>query len=99
MDAMEAFVDGGPMKGTVKNANVIVAGSDRVAIDAVGVAILKELGSNENIMGRKIFEQEQIKRAAELGLGISKPEQIQLITADKTSANYAQKLKTILAKG
>jgi len=99
MDGMEAFVDGGPMKGTVKNANVIVAGCDRVAIDAVGVAILKELGSNENIMGRKIFEQEQIKRAAELGLGISKPEQIEFITADKTSADYAQKLKAILVKG
>jgi uncharacterized protein (DUF362 family) len=99
MDGMEAFVDGGPMKGTVKKANVIVAGCDRVAMDAVGVAILKELGSNENIMGRKIFEQEQIKRAAELGLGISKPEQIEFITADKTSADYAQKLKTILAKG
>ena len=45
MDGMETFVDGGPMKGTVKNANVIVAGCDRVAIDAVGVAILKQLGS------------------------------------------------------
>jgi uncharacterized protein (DUF362 family) len=99
MDAMEAFVYGGPMEGTVKNANVIAAGCDRVAIDAVGVAILKELGSKENIMGRKIFEQEQIKRAAELGLGISKPEQIEFVTADKTSADYAQKLKAILAKG
>ncbi len=98
MDGMEAFVDGGPMKGTVKNANVIVAGCDRVAIDAVGVAILKELGSTENIMGREIFEQEQIKRAAELGLGISTPGQIELITPDKASSDYAQKLKTILAK-
>jgi len=99
MDAMEAFVDGGPMKGTLKNANVIVAGCDRVAIDSVGVAILKELGSNENIMGRKIFEQEQIKRAAELGLGISNPEQIEFVTTDKTSSDYTQKLKEILAKG
>jgi uncharacterized protein (DUF362 family) len=99
MDGMEVFVDGGPMKGTVKNANVIVAGCDRVAMDAVGVAILKELGSNENIMGRKIFEQEQIKRAVELGLGISKPQQIEFVTADKASSDYAQKLKTILAKG
>ncbi len=99
MDGMEAFVDGGPMKGTVKNANVIAAGCDRVAIDAVGVAILKELGANENIMGKKIFDQEQIQRAAELGLGISNPGQIQLITADKASSDYAQKLNEILAKG
>jgi uncharacterized protein (DUF362 family) len=99
MDGMESFVDGGPMKGTVKNANAIVAGCDRVAIDAVGVAILKELGANDNIMGRKIFEQEQIKRAAELGLGISNPEQIEFVTADKASSDYTQKLKEILAKG
>jgi uncharacterized protein (DUF362 family) len=87
------------MKGTVKKGNVIIAGCDRVAMDAVGVAILKELGSNDDIMGRKIFEQEQIKRAAEIGLGISKPEQIQFITADKAGLAYARKLKAILANG
>jgi uncharacterized protein (DUF362 family) len=99
MDAIEAFVDGGPMKGTVKRADVIVAGCDRVAMDAVGVAILKELGSNEAIMGRKIFQQEQIARAVELGLGISGPGQIEFVTADKAGWEYAQKLKTILANG
>ena len=99
MDGIDAFVDGGPMKGTVKKGNVILAGCDRVAMDAVGVAILKELGSNDDIMGRKIFEQEQIKRAVELGLGISKPEQIQFITSDKAGLEYARKLKAILARG
>lgn len=99
MDGIDAFVDGGPMKGTVKKGNVILAGCDRVAMDAVGVAILKELGSNDDIMGRKIFEQEQIKRAVELGLGISKPEHIQFITSDKAGLEYARKLKAILARG
>ena len=99
MDGIDAFVDGGPMKGTVKKGNVIIAGCDRVAMDAVGVAILKELGSNDDIMGRKIFEQEQIKRAAELGLGISKPEQIQFITTDRAGLAYARKLKDIFFKG
>jgi len=42
-----------------------LAGSDRIARDAVGLSILKELGSNRDIMGRKIFEQEQISRASE----------------------------------
>lgn len=99
MDGIEAFIDGGPMKGTLKRADVIVAGDDRVAMDAVGVAILKELGSNKAIMERKIFDQEQIARAVELGLGISGPEQIEFVTADKTGWEYAQKLKTILANG
>ncbi len=99
MDGIETFVDGGPMKGTAKRADVIVAGCDRVAMDAVGVSILKELGSNNAIMERKIFDQEQINRAVELGLGISGPGQIEFVTADKAGWEYAQKLKTILAKG
>jgi uncharacterized protein (DUF362 family) len=98
MDGIEAFVDGGPMNGTRRKADVFLAGTDRVAMDAVGVAVLKELGSNDAIMGTKIFEQEQIKRAVELGLGVSHPEQIELITDDKSSAAYSAKLKEILLK-
>ena len=79
MDAMEVFTDGGPSSGERKTANMIVAGTDRVAIDAVGVAILKSLGSNEEIMGTKAFEQEQISRAVELGLGVDGPEKINLV--------------------
>ncbi|MBA7472827.1 hypothetical protein ES707_08159 [subsurface metagenome] len=96
LDGIEAFVDGGPSRGTRKEANVFIGGRDRIAVDAAGVAILKELGSNKAIRERKIFEQEQIKRAVELGLGISKPEQIEFITPDKASREYAQKLKSIL---
>jgi len=31
-------------------------------------------GSNDAIMSTKIFEQEQIQRGVEIGLGIGKPE-------------------------
>ncbi len=99
IDGIECFVDGGPMTGTKKTANVFIAGSDRVAVDAVGIAVLKELGAKKEIMERKIFEQEQIQRAAELGLGIDGPEQIELITPDRTSGEYAKKLESILAQG
>ncbi|MGD8322562.1 MAG: DUF362 domain-containing protein, partial [Gemmatimonadota bacterium] len=60
MDGVEAFTDGGPSRGTLKRANVFVAGTDRVAVDAVGLAVLKELGSNDAIMGTPIFAQEQM---------------------------------------
>ena len=66
LDGVSAFTDGGPSSGTLKAGNVVIAGDDRVAVDAVGLAVLKDLGSNEAIMGRKIFEQEQIARAVEL---------------------------------
>ncbi len=99
LDGIEAFVDGGPDKGTKKRADVILAGTDRIAIDAVGLSILKELGSNMAIMKTKIFEQEQIARAVELGLGVTSPEEIEILTDDDKSSRYAGKLTEILLKG
>ncbi len=99
LDGVEAFVDGGPSTGAKKQANVFVAGTDRVAVDAVGLAILKELGSNDAIMGTKIFQQEQIQRATEVGLGISRPDQIELIGPDKASKEYIKTLSAILSEG
>ncbi len=97
MDGVEVFTDGGPSSGNRVTANVFVGGTDRIAVDAVGVAILKELGSNATIMGRKIFEHDQIARAVELRLGISGPDQIELVTADAESRAYAEKIKARLA--
>jgi uncharacterized protein (DUF362 family) len=99
LDGIEAFVDKGPAKGTKKRGSVILAGTDRIVIDAVGLAVLKELGSNKDIMGKKIFEQEQIARAVELGIGINSPEKIEIIDDDTESKNYSDKLKLILSKG
>ncbi len=99
LDGIEAFVDGGPMSGPKKRADVFLAASDRIALDAAGLAVLKELGSNEAIMGTKIFEQEQIQRAAELNLGVESAQQIEFLTPDRPSRQYADKLKSILALG
>lgn len=99
LDGIEAFVDKGPSHGPVKQAGVILAGTDRIAIDAVGLSILKELGSNKAIMETKIFEQEQISRAVELGLGVSRPEDIEIVTDDAAGKQYAEGLMHILLKG
>jgi uncharacterized protein (DUF362 family) len=99
MDGVDIFVDGGPMTGKLVNAGVVIAGTDRVAIDAVGLAVLKNHGSNNAIMSRKIFEQDQIARAAQLGLGVKAPDQIEIVTADADSRDYAGKLREILAQG
>ena len=96
MDGVEVFTEGGPMEGTRKNANVILAGTDRVAIDAVGLAVLKEKGSNSTIMGRKIFEQDQMKQAVAIGLGVKGPDQIRIVTGDAESKAYGEKLESIL---
>jgi len=99
LDGVEAFVDGGPSTGKKVQADVFIAGTDRIAVDIVGLAVLKELGSNEAIMGRRITEQEQISRAIELGLGISSPEAVELVTPDEESRLYAAKLGSILRQG
>jgi uncharacterized protein (DUF362 family) len=96
LDGLEAFVDGGPMKGTKKAANVFLAGTDRVAIDAVGTAILKDLKSNDDIMKPRVYEQEQIARAAELGLGATSGADITIETGDKLSAAYAERVRRLL---
>ncbi len=99
LDGIDAFVDGGPSEGELKKANVMIAGHDRIAVDAVGIAVLKELGSNKAIMNTKIFEQEQIARSVELGLGVTGPGQIEIVTPDDESRAYANVLKPILAQG
>ena len=99
MDGIEAFVDGGPATGKRAQGNVFWASSDRVAVDAVGVALLKHLGSNDKIMNRKIFEQGQIARAVEIGLGASSPARIELAAADAKSRAYRDKVAEILNQG
>lgn len=96
LDGVEAFVDGGPMTGKRVRGDVFLASTDRVALDATGLAILKMLGSNAAIMNRRIFEQEQIERAVELGLGVSSPSQIEMTAADEASLEACASVRRIL---
>jgi uncharacterized protein (DUF362 family) len=96
LDGVDAFVTGGPDSGKQVNAQIILAGTDRIAIDAVGVALLRYYGTTPEVSRGKIFEQEQISRAVELGLGITGPNQIELVTNDPDSADYAKKIRAIL---
>lgn len=98
LDGVEAFVDGGPANGKRAQGNVFLASTDRVAIDAVGVAVLKSIGSNAHIMNTKIFDQEQISRAADLGLGASSASEIDVIAADDHSNEYRDMINEILNK-
>ena len=96
LDGVEAFVEGGPAQGKKVQASLILAGTDRVAIDAVGVAVLRHFGTTPEVSQGAIFEQEQIARAVDLGLGVGRPNQIELITDDPDSAAYARQIQKIL---
>ncbi len=99
MDAIEAFVDRGPEIGRRVRPEVVLAGTDRVAMDAVGVAILRMFGTTPEVNEGPIFEQEQIARAVELKLGIDSPEKIELVATDDESKSFAAKVREVLAKG
>ncbi len=96
LDGVEAFVNGGPDQGQRVDAGVVLAATDRIAVDAVGVALLRHFGTTPEVSRGRIFEQEQIARAVQLGVGIAGPGQIALVTGDRESADYAKKIRAIL---
>jgi uncharacterized protein (DUF362 family) len=73
--------------------NVVLASTDRVAIDAVGVAILRYFGTTKAVSKGPVFGQDQIARAIELGLGVGSPEEIELVTGDAESAALAGEIR------
>lgn len=96
LDGIEAFISGGPDEGERASPEVVLAGTDRIAIDAVGIALLRYFGCKSEVARGKIFQQEQIARAVDLGLGVDHPEKIEFLTTDTDSAAYSEKIKEVL---
>ncbi len=96
MDGIKAFVTGGPESGKVVEPNLLLASQDRVAIDAVGVAILKMYGAKGRVSEAGVFEQDQLKRAAELGFGVKSADEIQLMPLSEESRADADRIEQVL---
>ncbi|MDA0265814.1 MAG: DUF362 domain-containing protein [Cyanobacteria bacterium] len=96
IDGVDAFVGGGPEQGQRVPAGVLLASTDRIAIDAVGIAILRMLGTTPEVATGSIWSQAQIRRAADLGLGAIGAEQVELITADRAGAQMAEQVRRFL---
>jgi uncharacterized protein (DUF362 family) len=79
MDAIQGFSHGGPEQGTLIEPGLMLASNDRVALDACGVAILRMYGTTPVVANGGIFDQEQIARACELGIGASGPGQVEVV--------------------
>jgi uncharacterized protein (DUF362 family) len=99
LDGVHAFISRGPAEGELVAPEVVLAGTDRVAIDAAGVALLRHHGCKTKVAEGPIFQQDQLARAVELGLGIEGPEKIEFLTDDPDSAAYAASIKDILLDG
>ncbi len=96
MDAAQGFVKGGPDHGELIEPGLLLASSDRVALDAVGVGLLRLHKSTPEVMRGRIFEQEQIARAASLGVGVSSFEKIELVPLDESSRKAATAIGNML---
>ncbi|WP_285907387.1 DUF362 domain-containing protein [Pseudodesulfovibrio pelocollis] len=97
MDGMKAFITGGPHAGREVSPGVIVAGTDPVAVDAVGVAILRMHPTTDAVRTGPVFAQEQIRRAAELGIGAPSPEDIVLAPIGPGADGFVQRVREIMA--
>jgi uncharacterized protein (DUF362 family) len=98
MDGLKAFVSGGPEKGKLVELGLLLASQDRVAIDAVGVAILRIFGADGHIGEGGIFGLDQLRRAAEFGVGVKSASEIRLTPLDDESRRFAEKIETELAE-
>ena len=98
IDAMKAFINQGPELGDIVEPNLLLASNDRVAIDAVGVAILRTYQSTPNVINGRIFELDQIRRAAELGIGVQSASDIRLTPIDDKSIDDAKMIEQILER-
>jgi uncharacterized protein (DUF362 family) len=98
MDGVEAFTNGGPDRGNVVRPEVVLAGRDRIALDAVGVAILRLYGTTPQVSAGGVFEQAQIARAVELDLGVRRPEDVRIMTADAASEAFAANIRPLITQ-
>jgi uncharacterized protein (DUF362 family) len=90
-DATKCFVTDGPNVGTLREPGIVLASSDVIANDAVGLALLKTLGTVPGIQNLSVWAQPQIKRAVELGLGVKGREEMEL------KSSGIEEIETIIA--
>ena len=97
MDGVRAFVSGGPERGEVVEPNLLFASKDRVALDAVGVAVLRIYGAGGAVNKGRIFELDQIRRAAELGVGVGSVKEIRLKLLNDECKEDVEKIERVFA--
>ena len=86
VDGTMTMIEGGPTSGTAAQTDVVICSGDRVAVDLVAIALLRSFGSWPKLQGKRIRDQRQVKRAAELGLGVGSGRDIELVSGETEAA-------------
>ena len=92
MDAIKGFSTGGPEAGKLIEPGLLLASSDRVALDAAGVALLRTYGTTHEVSTGPVFKQEQLARAAELGLGAKGPDEMELVPLNDEAKDMCSRI-------
>ena len=66
LDARQGFSEGGPDEGTVVSPGIIIASKSLVGADAVGLALLKSIGTTPQLMDVRVWDHPTIARAIEV---------------------------------
>ncbi len=94
VDGTVSMIEGGPWEGTPAHTGLIIASGDPVAADVIGLGIIKSFGRWAMVANKDVWEQRQIKRALELGIGKGR-EDIKLVLGkgDKDFLELMEKVK------
>jgi len=100
VDATQCMAAGGPLNGTARETNVILASGDRAAADVVGLALIAHFGLWDEVATRSVWEQRQIRHAHSLGLGVAGPDQMALIpkALGPDSDEFARMVDTVTTR-
>lgn len=91
VDGTRSMVEGGPWEGRAEATNLILASGDRIACDVIGLGIIRSFG-RWGRLENGLWQQGQVKRAVELGLGARGREEMELVTASLDGAPEFQAL-------
>lgn len=78
MDGRKAFITRGPEEGDVVKPNVLMASTDRIAIDIEALKLLLTYNA-ENKLTKDIWQLPQIKYAVNLNIGVARNEDYETI--------------------
>ncbi len=78
MDGRKCFVRGGPASGEMREPNLILASGDRIAIDVEAVKVVE--GYKGSSLTSDPWSYTQIRRAAELDLGVKSPQEYKVLS-------------------
>jgi uncharacterized protein (DUF362 family) len=78
MDGRKCFVTAGPEYGQIEESNILMASTDRIALDVEGLKILQSYQA-DNQLGTDPWVLGQIVRAKELGIGANSEKDYKVI--------------------